>query len=283
MVLLLAAGLFIGAGELPSGQQAGGGPDGGAPVFPAAEPRGKDGAAMVLIPEGEFTMGTNDGPNNERPEHPVWLPAYYIDQFEVSLALFAQFLKESGTPPPPTWDDEAATTVGNRPAVGLSWEQAAAYCKWAGKRLPTEAEWEKAARGTDSRRFPWGHMQPFVDIANYNRGAWVSEAVTLIPVDGGVEGMSVRHGTKQGGRSAYGAYNMSGNVAEWVNDWYDREYYAKGPKRNPTGPEQGERHVIRGGSWNDQPSALRTTARYAAEPDYQDRTLGVRCAMDATK
>jgi sulfatase modifying factor 1 len=266
---LIAAGLLtVGAGE--------------APLPPSSNgSAGKDGAPMVLIPEGLFTMGANDGPGNERPEHKVWVDRYLIDQFEVTISLYAKFLEAAKHGPPPTWDEDSVASAGNRPAVGLSWSDADAYCKWAGKRLPTEAEWEKAARGTDGRRYPWGHMQPFVDIANYNRGAWVSDAITLTAVDSGVEGMSVRHGTKQGGRSPYGIYNMAGNAAEWVADWYDREYYAKSPERNPKGPSTGEKRIIRGGSWADLPIGVRATVRISAEPDFQDRTIGVRCAMDA--
>lgn len=247
---------------------------------PAGGPTGKDGAPMVVIPEGEFLMGSNDGAANERPEHKVWLKRYAIDQYEVTISLYAKFLKSATHGPPPTWDDEAVTSAGNRPAVGLTWPDAEAYCKWAGKRLPTEAEWEKAARGTDGRRYPWGHMQPFVDIANYNRGVWVSDAITLVPVTSGLEGMSVRHGTKEGGKSPYGLFHMAGNAAEWVADWYDREYYQKSPARNPTGPAAGEKRVIRGGSWADVPMGIRATVRISAEPEFQDRTIGVRCAMD---
>lgn len=245
--------------------------------------QGKDGAPMVLIPAGAFTMGSNDGLPAERPEHVVTLDAYVIDRYEVSLRLYRKFLQEAQRDAPPTWDDEAAETVGDRPAIGVSWADASAYCAWAGKRLPTEAEWEKGARGTDGRRYPWGPMQPFVDIANYNRGVWVSEAVTLVSVAGGVEGMSVRHGLKEGGRSPYGLHHMAGNAAEWVADWYDREYYAKSPDKNPTGPAKGERKVIRGGSWSDLPVALRSSARASAEPDFQDRAIGFRCAMDVAK
>ncbi|ALA60175.1 formylglycine-generating enzyme family protein [Nitrospira moscoviensis] len=245
--------------------------------------RGKDGAPMILIPAGPFLMGSNDGLPNERPEHTVTLPAYYIDQFEVTAGRYQKFIESANRNIPPTWDDEAAQAMGDLPAVGMSWNDAAAYCKWAGKRLPTEAEWEKAARGTDGRRYPWGHMQPFVDIANYNRGMWVSEAVTLVPVNSGLEGMSVRHGLKEGGKSPYGLFHMAGNAAEWVADWYDREFYQKSPAANPTGPASGEKRVIRGGSWADLPNALRVTARFSAEPDYEDRTIGFRCAMDAGK
>ena len=245
--------------------------------------KGKDGAPMVMVPAGPFTMGSNDGLPSERPEHSVTFDAYYIDRYEVSLQLYGTFLLDAKHDAPSTWDDEAATTVGDRPAVGMGWADAAAYCAWAGKRLPTEAEWEKAARGTDGRRYPWGHMQPFVDIANYNRGIWVSEAITLAGVTGGVEGMSVRHGLKEGGKSPYGLHHMAGNAAEWVADWYDREYYSKSPERNPTGPSSGEKKVLRGGSWADLPIALRVSARMSAEPEFQDRTIGFRCARDAKK
>jgi formylglycine-generating enzyme required for sulfatase activity len=243
--------------------------------------KGKDGTPLILIPAGPFLMGSNDGLPNERPEHTVTLSAYYIDQFEVTAGRYQKFIESAKRNVPPTWDDEAAQTLSDYPAVGMSWTDAAAYCKWAGRRLPTEAEWEKAARGTDGRRYPWGHMQPFVDIANYNRGLWVSEAITLVPVNSGLEGMSVRHGLKEGGKSTYGLFHMAGNAAEWVADWYDRAYYQKSPDNNPTGAATGEKRVIRGGSWADLPIALRVTARFSAEPNFEDRTIGFRCAMDA--
>jgi formylglycine-generating enzyme required for sulfatase activity len=242
--------------------------------------KGKDGAPMVLVPAGSFLMGSSGGFPNERPEHTVTLNAYYIDQFEVTAGRYQKFLTSAKREEPPTWDDEAAQSLSDLPAVGMSWTDAAAYCKWAGRRLPTEAEWEKAARGTDARRYPWGHMQPFVDIANYNRGQWVSEAITLVPVNSGVEGMSVRHGLKEGGKSPYGLFHMAGNAAEWVADWYERDYYQKSQDENPVGPSSGDKRVIRGGSWADLPTALRVTARFSAEPRFEDRTIGFRCAMD---
>jgi len=243
--------------------------------------KGKDGAPLILIPAGPFLMGSNDGLPNERPEHTVTLNAYYIDQFEVTAGRYQKFIESAKRDLPPTWDDEAAQRLSDLPAVGMSWTDAAAYCKWAGRRLPTEAEWEKAARGTDGRRYPWGHMQPFVDMANYNRGLWVSEAVTLVPVNSGLGGMSVRHGLKEGGKSSYGLFHMAGNAAEWVADWYGREYYQTSPDKNPTGLATGEKRVIRGGSWADLPTALRVTARFSAEPDFEDRTIGFRCATDS--
>ena len=185
---------------------------GGQAVSSVEAGRGLDGAPMVLIPAGPFTMGTHDGLPNERPEHTVTLDAYYIDRYEVTLGFYRKFLETGKHESPPTWDDEAAMTVGDRPAIGIKWKSADGYCRWAGKRLPSEAEWEKAARGTDGRRYPWGDMQPFVDIANYNRGMWVSEAITLVAVTSGLAGMSVRHGLKEGGKSPFGVSWYQGSI-----------------------------------------------------------------------
>lgn len=253
--------------------------DGGA----VASIKGKDGAPMVLIPAGPFLMGSNEGLPNERPEHTVTLKEFYIDVYEVTAGLYQKFLESGKQEIHSGQSDDAISSLEERPVVGVTWNEAAKYCQWAGKRLPTEAEWEKAARGTDGRRYPWGHMQPFVDIANYNRGVWVSEAITLVPVGSGLEGMSVRHGLKEGGKSPYGLFHMAGNAAEWVNDWYDREYYQTSPDTNPPGPSLGEKRVLRGGSWADLPAALRVTARFSAEPEFEDRTVGFRCAMDVGK
>ncbi|WP_447970685.1 formylglycine-generating enzyme family protein [Nitrospira sp. M1] len=243
--------------------------------------------SMILIPAGEFTMGDNDHHGNEQPEHQVWLDDYFIDRFEVTMSDYQKFLDDNmKLEPPPLWDDGLAfNEAADRPAVGVTWEAANKYCEWAGKRLPTEAEWEKAARGTDGRRYPWGHMQPFVDIARYNLGitGWVSYTLTLASVRSGVKGMSVRHGLKTGGKSPYGLYHMSGNAAEWVSDWYDRYYYEDSPEKNPQGPESGTRKVLRGGSWEDEPRNIRVTARSKAEPEFTDLTIGFRCAKNAAE
>ncbi|MCC6141800.1 MAG: SUMF1/EgtB/PvdO family nonheme iron enzyme [Nitrospira sp.] len=245
--------------------------------------KGKDGALMLLVPAGHFLMGSNDGLPNERPEHTVTVKAFYIDQYEVTAGRYQKFVELGKREIQDPVDEDAGRSLDDRPVVGVTWTEASAYCAWAGKRLPSEADWEKAARGTDGRRYPWGAMQPFVDIANYNRGLWVSETITLVPVGSGLEGMSVRHGLKEGGKSPYGLAHMAGNAAEWVNDWYDREYYQQSLDTDPPGPKSGEKRVLRGGSWADLPTALRVTARFSAEPEFEDRTVGFRCAMDASK
>ena len=241
----------------------------------------RDEMPIMFVPAGPFIMGSNDGFPNERPEHTVTLRPYFIDQFEVTTRRYQKFVESLKREGKVSRQAETRPALNNLPAVGVSWTDAVAYCLWAGRRLPTEAEWEKAARGLDRRRYPWGDMQPFVDIANYNRGQWVSDEVTLVPVDSGLEGMSVRHGLKDGGKSSYGLFHMAGNAAEWVADWYDRDYYRNSPDRDPTGAPAGTKRVIRGGSWADLPTALRVTARFSAEPDFVDRTIGFRCAMDA--
>ena len=128
-----------------------------------------------------------------------------------------------------------------------------------------------------------GKVQPFVDITNYNRGMWVSEVITLMAVTGSLEGMSVRHGLKEAGESPFGVAHMAGNAAEWVADCYERNYYHNSFERNPSGPLTGEKRVLRGGSWVDVPSALRATAWFSADPNFEDRTIGFRCAKDRPK
>ena len=126
-------------------------------------------------------------------------------------------------------------------------------------------------------------MQPLIDIANYNRGLWVSESITFMAVTGGLEGMSVRHGLKEGRKSPFGVVHMAGNAAEWVADCYEPNYYHNSSERNPSGPLTGEKRVLRGGSWVDVPSALRATAWFSADPNFEDRTIGFRCAKDRPK
>jgi formylglycine-generating enzyme required for sulfatase activity len=249
----------------------------------AAEPAGKDGAPMILVPAGPFPMGVpkgdRDGGRDEYPRHQVDLDAFYIDKHEVTNGRYQQFVKATGhrTPQHPTnqartlWKDaKVSDTVAERPAVNVDWHDAEAYCAWAGKRLPTEAEWEKAAKGTEDRRFPWGNVEPTAKHLNFNQ-QWIGEK-TLMPV-----------GSYELGKSPYGAYDMAGNVWEWVADWYDPAYYEKSPAKNPKGPEKGTDKVLRSSGWAVETPLVRIFTRVKSDPLIRNESTGFRCAMDAPK
>ena len=238
----------------------------------------KDQAPMVLVPAGEFIMGSNEGNVDEKPAHQVYLDAYYIDKHEVTIGQYGEFLDVNSFDPPPLWTTMAQPSYENRPVVNVDWKDASNYCKWAGKRLPTEAEWEKAARGTDGRLYPWGNDPPSPARANFgkDRDKWNNHEA-LVPV-----------GQMKEGKSPYGVYDLAGNVWEWVNDWYDPDYYAASPSRNPQGPISGKFKVIRGGSWDLAPERLRsaqrdlnvpTTTDYDS-PAYRNFNSGFRCAKN---
>ena len=177
--------------------------------------------------------------DNERPQHTVTLDAYYIDKYEVTNARYQACVVSDACSPPnevrPFTQElyYGNTAYADYPVVHVTWDQAEAYCAWAGKRLPTEAEWEKAARGTDGRTYPWGEQAPDRMLLNYN----------------GNEGRTTPVGSYPDGASPYGALDMAGNVMEWTADWYDDDYYSVSPERNPPGPSAGEMRVLRGGSW----------------------------------
>src|ERR1043166_9182846 len=175
---------------------------------------------MVFVPAGEFLMGSNDAwaDEDEKPLRKVFLPAFYIDRCEVSNRRYKEFKKDHVYPPGE--DDLPVTFVLKH--------EAEEYCRWAGRRLPTNAEWEKAARGTDGRIYPWGNELPTQFHANMKKEVW-NNHVVLTPV-----------GMFEDGKSPYGIYDMAGNVWEWVNDWYHPHYYKTGPLRNPTGPPLGD-------------------------------------------
>jgi formylglycine-generating enzyme required for sulfatase activity len=225
---------------------------------PAREITGKDGAPMVLIPAGTFWMGSPDGEGNknEHPRHQVYLDAFYMDKFEVTVARYAEFIRAKNRAKPAFWDLVVSGKHGNLPVVGVEWWDAKTYCEWVGKRLPTEAEWEKAARGTEGRTYPWGNDQPTARHANFGKG-YTTNAYDdrLAPVD-----------SYEAGKSPNGLHHMAGNVWEWTADWYGKEYYGKSPARNPTGPSGGEYRVIRGGSWNDVPMNVRSAHRLRNTP-----------------
>lgn len=231
-----------------------------------------DEAPMALIPEGQFWMGI-DPPQaleDEHPRHKVWLDAYFMDLYEVTTAQYARFLSATGRTPPLFCETVDLAAHGDRPVIGVDWTEADAYCRWIGKRLPSEAEWEKAARGADERRYPWGNQEPAPELANFALGARFSYNQVLMPVD---------HYEK--GRSPYGMYNMGGNVYEWVQDWYDGTYYERSPERNPPGPETGQFKVLRGGSWSDLPKYLLTYGRFKLLPNARNSFTGFRCAKSA--
>ncbi|MGH7230325.1 MAG: formylglycine-generating enzyme family protein [Nitrospiraceae bacterium] len=233
-----------------------------------------DASPMALIPAAEFWMGRDgtEALEDERPRHKVWLDAYSMDVYEVTTARYAQFLSSTGRTPPLFWEQVALGTDGERPVIGVDWADAEAYCRWAGKRLPTEAEWEKAARGADERRYPWGSQPPTPDLGNYALGARFSYSQVLMPVD-----------RYEKGQSPFGLYNMAGNVWEWVQDWYNGDYYEGSPERNPTGPDQGQFKVLRGGSWSELPKYLLTYGRFKLPPATRNSYTGFRCAKSVAE
>ncbi len=245
------------------------------------EASGKDGAPMVLVPAGPFPMGVptgdRDGGRDEYPRHEVYLDAYYLDRFEVTNGRYLEFVRATGHRTPQNVKDPSRNlwqgglmpeSVSDRPVINVDWADADAYCHWAGRRLPTEAEWEKAARGTDDRRFPWGNVEPTPKHLNYNQ-RWIGEK-TLMPV-----------GSYEAGKSPFGAYDMAGNVWEWVADWYDPLYYEKSPARNPKGPETGTHKVLRSSGWHVETPLVRAFTRVKSEPLNRNDSTGFRCAADA--
>jgi len=236
------------------------------PGAPADEIIGSDGAPAVLIPAGSFVMGDDQ----ESPRREIYLDAFYIDRFEVTVGRYAKFLAATGSSRPPAgWETVEPGRADELPVVGVDWSDASAYCKWAGRRLPTEAEWEKAARGSDERRYPWGDESPTLDRTNY---------VNTSPeaYDGGLH----KVGSHPSGRSPYGIHDLAGNVNEWVADWYAESFRAA-DVRNPKGPDQGEGRVVRGGGRFESAERLLSTKRYYAKPDTRGDDIGFRCAQDA--
>jgi len=230
---------------------------------------GKDGSSLVLIPEGPFTMGSTKF-RNERPVHRVMLPAFYMDQDEVTVARYAGFLNETKRSSPEFWDDRQLGRDGGRPVVGVDWADADAYCKWAGRRLPTEAEWEKAARGTDERDYPWGEESPTPELARFDHCCDFENY--------GVIGIA---GERNDGSSPFGVHDMAGNVWEWTADWYDANYYRRTTAENPKGPSHGMEKTIRGGSWSNNATSIRTTNRHGLAPTERKNNVGFRCAQPA--
>ncbi|MEE9273900.1 MAG: SUMF1/EgtB/PvdO family nonheme iron enzyme [bacterium] len=222
---------------------------------------GRDGAPMALVPAGEFLMGSDAGWARERPRRRVYLDAFYIDKYPVTNA---RYRAAGGRPNRKVSPGFAGP---GQPVVGVKWHEAKDYCVWAGKRLPTEAEWEKAARGTDGRKYPWGD-------------AW--DPAKLIYMENSGERLHPAKRSYNTNVSPYGAVDMTGNVFGWVQDWYAGDYYRRAPSRNPKGPASGRRRVIRGGSWFTSGAwHSRAAHRLGADPEQWSLDIGVRCAKSA--
>lgn len=230
-----------------------------------------DGMALVYVPEGKFSMGDNGDPNlKEYPQHSVYLDAFWIDKTEVTNAMY-QTCVEGGAcwePVPRLNPYYGKWAYRNLPVVYVNWYAAEMYCGWAGRRLPTEAEWEKAARGTDARYFPWGNSAANPRLANFSETAFLEALpVSRYPL----------------GASPYGALNMAGNAREWVADWFDRQYYLHAPAANPTGPEAGTERSLRGGAYDANLDDIVVFRRFKHEPDSAGLSRGFRCAESAAE
>ncbi len=237
----------------------------------AANTSGSD-APMVVIPAGHFTMGAEDGDADEQPPHLVMLSAFSIDQTEVTVSAYARCVEAGTCTKPKDWSlcNFGKGGRDHHPINCVTWADADRYCRWAGKRLPTEAEWEYAARASDGRRFPWGNPPPNCDRA-------VMPTLQLGPGCGTDSTWPV--GSKKAGASPWGLSDMAGNVAEWVADRYSDVYYKSAPQQDPQGPSSGSDRVLRGGGWKDsRPSYLRSSYRYGAAPVVSADDTGFRCA-----
>ncbi|HMX76448.1 MAG TPA: bifunctional serine/threonine-protein kinase/formylglycine-generating enzyme family protein [Anaerolineales bacterium] len=231
----------------------------------AAEITDSKNAVMVLVPEGDFVMGSDNGDEDERPVHTVYLDEFYIDKYEVTNSDYRVCVVDGVCKPPQDMTNYNNPKYENHPVVYVDWEMARTYCDWRDAQLPTEAQWEKAARGMDARTYPWGE------------GIACSQANYLSCIED-----TQPFDSYAGSLSPYGAYNMAGNVWEWVADWYSPAYDVS-ETDNPVGAESGERRVLRGGGWNQHEYLLRTSARLGVVPTDVFLSFGFRCASDVNQ
>ena len=235
------------------------------PTVPKAPP------GMVYVPEGYFQMGDSASESEDaKPMHFVYTSAYFIDRYEVSNAEYQKFMEATQHPPPPYWDDERFNKP-DHPVVGVSWFDAMAYARWQGRRLPTEAEWEKAARGNDARLYPWGEkwskgfLLHFVNVFGMEDQYEFTAPVDYFP----------------SGASPFGLTSMAGNVWEWCLDWYDKDYYRTSPELNPEGPSAAgqKMKVLRGGSWVNSIDGVQVIQRSRNLPTAKKTIYGFRTAL----
>jgi len=242
-----------------------------------------DGMVGVFVPEGDYEMGSNTGDNNERPAHIVYLDGFYIDRTEVTNGMYRQCV-QAGACSLPQYNGSYSreSYFGNSqywdyPVISVTWQQAGDYCTWAGRRLPTEAEWEKAARGTSGRIYPW---KDEFKCDNGNFDDETQQDMYVVPggpdCDGYADTAPV--GSYPSGASPYGALDMAGNISEWVADWFSADYYSQSPRDNPAGPASGNYRVLRGGSWSLGMWEARSTHRDPRTPDQAYLNGGFRCA-----
>lgn len=229
-----------------------------------------DGMFQIYIPAGTFVMGTDiKALRVSNPLHELSLSAYWIDQTEVSNGAYKQCVAAGGCEPPVYHAGNNTFYENSRydsyPVVYVSWQSAQNYCRWAGRRLPSEAEWEKAARGPDGLTYPWGDSAPSFSLANY--GGYIGHP---LPVDRYPEGAS-----------PFGVLNMAGNVREWVADWFSQSYYLHTPYLDPTGPRDGQKRSLRGGAFDDESPQLSTFNRFEHAPQSPGANRGFRCAQSA--
>ena len=223
---------------------------------------------MVSIPEGAFLMGSEDGLDNEKPIHRVWLGGFGIGKYAVTNRDYRIFVEETGAPEPPFWSEEMFFHP-DKPVVGITWHDAIAYCDWLSQRtgkhfrLPTEAEWERAARGEkEGSQYPWGDEPP-----------WERPYPGYDLKSGGPEKVGLNE------PNDFGLYDMSEGVHEWCSDYYDPGYYHYSPERNPRGPPLGQRRASRGGSWRHRIKFSRCAARSSLNPSFKYADYGFRLAM----
>jgi serine/threonine protein kinase len=228
--------------------------------------RPTDGMTMMFVPEGSFVMGAAKSYTDESPPHTVYLNSFWIDNIEATATIYKQCESDGVCPP---YSKEATSQNGGH-ATNISWSAANDYCKWAGGRLPTEAEWEKAARGgLEGKKYPWGDELPLCASGVFN-GALFSSC-------GNYPDDSVYFSQKNG----YGLYGMAGGVWEWVSDWYGANYYSNSPQNNPTGPADGKMRVLRGGSYGSPAEDIRVALRHNDYPYQANGDMGFRCALSA--